>query len=349
MRLTTHLYTLQLRSAFHVATYSRTTTPVVLVRIECDGVVGYGEASLPQYLGETQETVCEFLHSFNMEQFDNPFQLEEILHTLDHHAPGNTAAKAAVDIALHDVVGKILNKPCYEVFGLSSKQTPLSTFTIGIGTPDEVRAKATSVRNFPILKIKLGSSEGYEYDKAIVRAIRDVNPAPLTIDANQGWNVKEEALDMIAWLHEHKVLFIEQPMQKNMLDDTAWLRERSPLPLIADESCQRLADIKKLYGVFDGINIKLMKSTGLREAFAMIHAARALDMTIMLGCMTETSCAISAASQLAPIVRYADLDGALLISNDCFAGTVIQDGSIRISDMPGIGAEPLPETLTWLR
>lgn len=348
MRLTAHPHTLQLRTPFNVSTYSRNTTPVVFVRLEHDGIVGYGEASLPPYLGETQESVSAFLQSLEMEKFDNPFELEEILLYADHTAQGNTAAKAALDIALHDVVGKTLNRPCHEIWGISSAQTPLSTFTLGLGTPDEVRTKAQSVPHFPILKIKLGGAEGIEQDKAIIRAVREATNAALTIDANQGWQTKETALDMIEWLTTQNVIFIEQPLHKDALEETAWLYERSPLPLYADESCKRLTDMRNLLGVFHGVNIKLMKSTGLREAYAMINAARALGLETLLGCMTETSCAISAASQLAPLVRYADLDGALLISNDCFEGSFIKDGGISVSKKPGIGATPTPETLTWL-
>jgi L-Ala-D/L-Glu epimerase len=348
MRLTAHPYTLQLRSAFNVATYSRNTTPVVLVCLEQDGIVGYGEASLPPYLGETQESVIAFLQSLRMEKFDNPFELEEILLYADHTAQGNTAAKAALDIALHDLVGKILNRPCHELWGISALQTPLSTFTLSLGTPEEVRAKAESVPHFPMLKIKLGSPEGIEQDKAIIRGLREVSHAALTIDANQGWHTKEHALEMIEWLATQNTVFIEQPLHKDAFEETAWLYERSPLPLFADESCKRLTDMRNLLGVFHGVNIKLMKSTGLREAYAMINAARALGLETLLGCMTETSCGISAASQLAPLVRYADLDGALLISNDCFEGSFIRDGSIRVSKKPGIGATPTAEALTWL-
>ena len=178
---------------------------------------------------------------------------------------------------------------------------------------------------------------GRENDREMIEAIRSVTDKPITVDANQGWTKRDEALRMIEWLAERGVEFIEQPMPKAQLDDTAWLRERSPLPLIADENCQRLADVASLRGVFDGINIKLMKCTGLREAHKMIVLARALGMKTMLGCMTETSCAISAAAQLSPLVDWADLDGAVLIKNDCFDGATIVDGKLVLPDRPGIG------------
>ena len=189
------------------------------------------------------------------------------------------------------------------------------------------------------LKVKLGRDDAT--DRAIITAIREVTDVPLTIDANQGWKNRDAALRLIEWCATQGVVFIEQPMPKEQLDDTAWLRARSPLPLIADENCQRLGDIATLAGAFHGVNIKLMKCTGLREAHRMIILARAVGLKVMLGCMTETSCAISAAAQLSPLVDWADLDGALLIKNDCFRGTTIVAGKLTLSDGPGIGVEKL--------
>ena len=213
----------------------------------------------------------------------------------------------------------------------------MTSFTIGIATPEIIRQKTREAAPYKIIKVKLGGA----HDREMIDAIRDVTDRPITVDANQGWRDRAEALRMIEWLASRNVVFIEQPMPKAQLDDTAWLRERSPLPLIADESVQRLADVRRAVGVFDGINIKLMKCTGLREAHKMITLARALDLKVMLGCMTETSCAISAAAQLSPLVDWADLDGALLIKNDHFDGATIVDGKITLPDRPGIGAVKL--------
>jgi L-alanine-DL-glutamate epimerase-like enolase superfamily enzyme len=171
----------------------------------------------------------------------------------------------------------------------------------------------------------------------MIEAIRDVTDKPITVDANQGWKDRGEALKTIEWLAARGVILIEQPMPKEQVDDTAWLRARSPLPLIADESVQRLADVARAVGVFDGINIKLMKCTGLREAHKMIALARALGLKVMLGCMTETTCAISAAAQLAPLADWADLDGAVLIKNDLFDGATLVDGRITPPARPGLG------------
>jgi L-alanine-DL-glutamate epimerase-like enolase superfamily enzyme len=333
MKLRFRPYTLELKHAFTIATSSRTTTPVMLVEVEHEGVVGYGEASMPPYLGETQETAAAFLRRVDLTRFPDPFQLEEMLPAIDALAPGNTAAKAAVDIALHDWIGKKLGAPWHRIWGLDPAKAPVTSFTIGIDTPEVVRAKTREAAAYRILKVKLGR----DTDRMMIDAIRDVTDTPITVDANQGWKNRDEALRMIEWLATRGVVFIEQPMPKEQIDDTAWLCARSPLPLIADESVQRLADVARVQGVFHGINIKLMKSTGLREAHRMIAVARALGLKVMLGCMTETSCAISAAAQLSPLVDWADLDGAVLISNDCFDGATIVDGRVTLSERPGIG------------
>ena len=328
-------YTAELRHAFTIATASRTSTPGMLVEVEHDGVIGYGEASMPPYLGESQASAAAFLARVDLGRFPDPFQLGEILPAIDTLAPGNTAAKAAVDIALHDWIGKKLGAPWHRIWGLDPTKAPVTSFTIGIDTPEVVRQKTREAAPYKIIKVKLGRDPAT--DRALIDAIRDVTDSPITVDANQGWPDRADALRMIEWLATRGVVFIEQPMPKENPADTAWLRERSPLPLIADESVQRLPDVRRALGVFDGINIKLMKCTGLREAHQMITVARALGLKVMLGCMTETSCAISAAAQLSPLVDWADLDGALLIKNDVFLGTTVVDGKITLNDLPGIG------------
>ena len=337
MKLRFFPYTLELRHAFTIATSSRTSTPAMLIEVERDGVVGYGEAAMPPYLGETQQTAAAFFAKVApfLEKTSDPFQLEEILPAVDALAPGNTAAKAAVDIALHDWVGKKFDAPWFRIWGFDPRKAPVTSFTIGIDKPEAVRRKTREAAEFKIIKVKLGRDN----DREMIEAIRSVTDKPITVDANQGWTERDEALRMIDWLAGRGVVFIEQPMPKEQLDDTAWLRERSPLPLIADENCQRLADVAVLRGAFDGINIKLMKCTGLREAHKMILLARALGMKVMLGCMTETSCAISAAAQLSPLVDWADLDGAVLIKNDCFDGVTIVEGKITLPGRPGIGVQ----------
>lgn len=333
MKLRFYPYTLELKHVFTVATASRKTTPVMMTEIEFDGLVGYGEASMPPYLGESHQTATEFLSKVDLSQFGDPFKMEEILAYVDSIAPGNPAAKASIDIALHDLVGKLIGQPWYKIWGLNPEKTPYTSFTIGIDKPDVVRQKVREAEQYKILKVKLG----LDNDKEMIETIRSVTDKPLRCDVNQGWKNKEEALKMIEWLATKNVEFIEQPMPKDWYDEHAWLRERSPLPIIGDESVQRLPDVRKAYGVYDGINIKLMKSTGMREAYKMILLARSFDMKVMLGCMTETSCAISAAAQLSPLVDWADLDGAELISNDLFDGAKIIDGKVTLTDLPGIG------------
>jgi len=338
MKLTWKPYDLQLKHAFNISNYSRKTTPVVLTTIEYDGLIGYGEASLPPYLGETQASVIEFLKKVDLSGFSNPLELEEILHYIDLIAENNTAAKASVDIALHDLAGKIIGKPWHQLWGLNRDKVPDTTFTIGIDTDEVVRQKVREVEGqFNILKVKLGGTE----DKRMIETIRSVTALPLAVDANQGWKDKHQALDMILWLKEKGIVMIEQPMPKYNLDPIAWLTEESPLPIFADESVQRLRDVERMKGVFCGINIKLMKCTGMREAWQMRNLARALGMKVMIGCMTETSCAISAAAQLSPGLDFADLDGALLIQNDVFEGATLQKGKIIASDLPGIGVKPV--------
>jgi L-Ala-D/L-Glu epimerase len=337
IKLSYQPYELQLKHAFNLATSSRTTTPVMLVELEMDGIVGYGEASMPPYLGESHETVSRFLSKVDFAGFNDPFRMDDILEYVDKIEPGNRAAKAAVDIALHDLVGKIMNQPWYRIWGLNPEQTPYTTFTIGIDTPEIIIQKTKEAAEFKFLKVKLGRDN----DKEMIETIRSVTDVPLCVDANQGWTDKHKALDMIHWLKDKGITFVEQPMPKEQMDSMAWLTAHSPLPTIADEAFQRLSDIPKLKDVFTGINIKLMKSTGMREAKKMVDVARALDMKVILGCMTETSCAVSAAAQLSPLVDWADLDGALLISNDIFEGMKVIDGKVRLNDLPGIGVKKL--------
>nr|WP_320022599.1 dipeptide epimerase [uncultured Draconibacterium sp.] len=333
MQLSFKPFELQLKHTFTLATSSRTTTPVMLVELKHDGLIGYGEASMPPYLGESHETVARFLKKVDLSGFNDPFRMDEILEYVDQLEPGNRAAKACVDIALHDLVGKILGQPWYKIWGLKSEDTPYTTYTIGIDTREMVIEKTKEAAGFKMLKVKMGRDN----DKELIETICSVTDVPLCVDVNQGWKDKHEALEMIHWMNEKGIVFVEQPMPKEQLDDMAWLTAHSPLPTIADEAFQRIHDIPKFKDVYSGINIKLMKSTGMREAKKMIDVARALDMNVMIGCMTETSCAISAASQLSPLCDWADLDGALLITNDVFDGMKVIDGKVTLFDLPGIG------------
>lgn len=337
MKLSFMPYDAQMRHVFTISNSSRTSTPIVLTEITYDGVTGYGEAAMPPYLGETQASVIEFLKKVDLSRFSSPFLIEDIMAYVDGITTNNTAAKAAVDIALHDLVGKLIGQPWWKIWGFDPSTCPNTSYTVGLDTEEVVKEKTREASPYKVIKVKLGRDEAT--DKMMINTIRSVTDTVICVDANQGWKDKHYALDMINWLNERNVNMIEQPMPKLLLDETAWVTERSPLPVIADEACQRLSDIQKLKGAYSGINIKLMKCTGLREAREMVSLAQALNMKLMIGCMTETSCAISAAAQLAPKMEWADLDGNLLIANDCFKGMQIVDGKITLEDLPGIGVE----------
>ena len=329
-------YELQLAHTFTVASYSRKTTPDVQVEIHYQGLTGYGEASMPPYLGQSVESVTSFLKKVDLSPFSDPTKLEDILAYVDSLSEGDSAAKAAVDIALHDLTGKILGAPWYRIWGLDPLKAPDTTFTIGIDTPEVVTQKTRECADkFNILKVKVG----LDNDKEMIETIRKVTDLPIAVDANQGWTDRSKALDEIFWLKDQGIVMVEQPMPRERVDDNAWITEHSPLPVFADESIQRLRDIPSVKGAYTGINIKLMKCTGMREAWKMLNYARAEGMKVMIGCMTETSCAVSAAAQLSPAVDFADLDGNLLITNDRFSGITVEKGKLTLHDRPGIGLE----------
>ena len=326
-------YELHLKHVFTLASGSRSTTPVMLTELEFENIVGYGEASMPPYLGENHETARSFLSKVDLTQFESPFLMEDILSYVDQLVPGNYAAKASVDIALHDLVGKIMKQPWYKIWGLNPDRTPNTSFTIGIDKPEVVKTKVREAAPYKILKVKLGQGN----DKEMIQAVRSETDKPICVDINQGWTDRIMALEMSHWLKDQGVVFIEQPMSKASVDDIAWLTQNSPLPIIADEAIQTISDFRNVQGAYSGINVKLMKCGGLRAAYIMIKMARALGMKVMIGCMTETSCAVSAAAQLSPLADWADLDGNLLIDNDVFEGVTINDGKIILPDRPGIG------------
>ncbi len=324
---------LHLTHAFTISRSSKSVAPVVIFELEHEGIVGIGEASPSERYGESVSTVRTFANGVQLDRFSDPFALEEILAGVDAIAPGNTSAKAAVDLALHDWIGKKLNAPLWRMWGLSKDRTPTTSITIGIDTPGIIEQKIREAEEFPILKVKVGVPN----DREIVKTVRSFSDKVIRVDANEGWKSKEEALDKILWLEEQGVEFVEQPMPAGDLSGTAWLHERVHVPLIADENVLRSKDIPRLAGIFDGINIKLMKCGGLREALRMINTAKAFGMKVMLGCMIESSVGISGAAQLSPLLDYADLDGNLLITDDPYCGVTVSGGKLRLNDQPGIG------------
>ncbi|HEY6162320.1 MAG TPA: dipeptide epimerase [Bacteroidia bacterium] len=329
---------LEFKYPFGISSGSRTGTPVTFVSLASGGATGYGEASMPPYLGESHESVGSFLEKAKpvLQEFPGPFSLQDILTKVDAIEEKNTAAKAAIDIALHDLAGKLAGKPVHELLKTDKTKTPHSTYTIGLGDLHLLPQKILEAEGFPMLKIKLGSAN----DRQVITELRKHTQKPLAVDVNQGWKDKHFALDMIHWLSVRNVVFVEQPMPKTMTDEMGWLTERSPLPTIADESVQRLSDMWDLRGIFSGVNIKLMKCTGILEAMEMIAIAKADKLKILIGCMSETSCAVSAAAQISPLADWCDLDGPLLIKKDYFDGIKFVNGKIVLNDEAGIGAVP---------
>ena len=333
MKLTYQPFELLLKHTFTIAKFSRTSTPIMLIEIKHEGKIGYGEASMVPYMGESFETAKAFLSKVDAAQFQYPFDFETIIAYLDSIAPGNPAIKAGIDIALHDLDGKLQNKPCWQLLGSDPLKMPATSFTIGIDTPEVIIQKVKEAPDCKIIKVKLGRDS----DRELIRTIRSVTDKPLFVDANQGWTDLEQSLDLIHWLHEQGVILIEQPMLKTDIDSNAWLTERSPIPLIGDEAVQRLADVEKAKGVYHGINIKLMKSAGMYEAHQMILKAKELGLKLMIGCMSETSCATLAGIALASQCDWADLDGPFLTSNNPYKMPEFVDGKWVLGGDAGLG------------
>lgn len=333
MKLTFKQYDLHLKHTFRISRGASDVTSVVIAQLEHEGIIGYGEASPTKRYGESVETIQNFLTRIDLAKFESPFQLEDILTYVDSIAQGNTSAKCAVDIALHDWIGKKLNIPLYQLWGLNPAKAAKSSFTIAIDSKEVVEQKVREAEEYPILKVKVGGDN----DEEMINTIRKITDKVLYVDANEGWKDKHLALERIRWLNDQNVEFVEQPMPASQLNDLKWLREKSPLPLIADESVLRLQEIPNLVDAFDGINIKLMKCTGLREAMRMINTARALNMKVMMGCMIETAVGISAGAHLSPLLDYADLDGNVLITDDPFDGVRNIKGELKLTSKPGLG------------
>ncbi|MEJ2104123.1 MAG: dipeptide epimerase [Ignavibacteriaceae bacterium] len=266
MKISYYPYIRKLKDRFTISSHSRTETPAVMVEIGHNGLIGYGEAALPQYLREDQQSVIKFLGQVDLEKFSDPFQIESVIKNIDEIEEGNNAAKAAIDIALHDLYGKMKNIPLYRLLNIEKREDLFSSYTIGISDEESLPRKIEEASEFKFLKIKLGTNN----DKQIINEIRSLTDKPLYVDVNQGWNDKSFALDMLTFLVEQNVVLVEQPFRKENLKDTAWLSERSPLPIIADEAVQSLNDLEKIKDIYSGVNIKLMKAGGISKAYQMI-------------------------------------------------------------------------------
>ncbi len=335
MELSYHPFLLEYKHPFGVSGHTRTQTQSVFTKIVWDGFVGYGEACLPPYLGETLEDTIAFLDKVKpfLKEQSYPCSIAELTLEIDALDEKSNAAKASIDIALHDLKGKIEGNSVRELYKLNPAENTHTACTIGIDTEEKIKQKIDEAKDFTILKIKAGTDD----DKKLVQTIRKYSNKPLYVDVNRGWKEKNKALELTNWFKEQNVVLIEQPFPVEQLDDSAWLTERSPLPIIADESIKRLSDIKKIKGAFSGVNIKLMKCTGLSEAFQMIELCKAFELKIFLGCMAESSCGTSAMAQFISCADYIDLDAPCLLKNDPFRGIIYSQGKVVLNDKPGIG------------
>jgi L-alanine-DL-glutamate epimerase-like enolase superfamily enzyme len=333
LKLAAEAITLETRHPFIIARGGQREYRVVWVRLtDHDGVEGWGEADPSAYYGETADTVLETLKLLEPLLPADPFDLEATEARFAAALPQNGAARAALSAALHDLVGKRLGQPLWRLWGLDPAKAPVSSFTIGLDTPDTMKAKVAEAASYPILKVKLGTDR----DEEILRTIRDATDKPLRVDANAGWT-RDRALAMLPVLDTYGVEFLEQPLAPDDLDGLAAVRRAARIPVVVDESCIVARDIPRVAGVADGINIKLAKCGSLREALRMIAAARAHGMMVMVGCMIESSLGITAAAHLTPLVDAADLDGAALCVNDPFVGATIEGGRIGLPKGPGLG------------
>ncbi|WP_090885477.1 dipeptide epimerase [Pedobacter rhizosphaerae] len=333
MKISCKPFELELKHPFSISKFTRTSTPLMLLQVQYEDVIGYGEASMVPYMGESYESAQAFLNLIDWSRIQYPFNFQKIIAYLDRLAPGQPAIKAAVDIALNDINGKVLGKPCYEIYGADPAKMPVTSYTVGIDTPEVIREKLKDAAAFNVIKVKLGRDN----DQEIIETIRSMTDVPLYVDANQGWTDRIKSIDLIYWLHSKGVVLIEQPMDKYDMEGNAWLTERSPIPLLADEAMQRLADMDQLRGVYHGINIKLMKSCGMYEGHQMILKARSFGMKVLIGCMSETSCATLAAAALAPLCNWADLDGPWLTTNNPFTNPAFENGKYQLQQLPGLG------------
>ena len=332
--LTTKIVRLNLRHAWTTTMSTSTYRDTLHATFVRDGITGRGEgAPIVRYHENAQdaqkaaESVRDLLLSAD------PMQFAKIMSRVFQQVQGNWAGKAAIDIALMDWVGKKLGVPLYSLFGLDPADAPVTTFSIGIDTPEITRQKTREAEAFPVLKIKVGLAT----DEPTIEAVRSVTKKPLRVDANEGWKDKEEAVRKINWLEKQGVEFMEQPMPAEMIEETRWVRSRVHIPIIADESCCRASDIPKLRDAFDGVNVKLDKSGGILEAHRMLLLAKSLGMKTMLGCMVSSSVSCTAAAHLSPLVDYADLDGSLLIANDPYHGVTVEKGKLILPKGPGLG------------
>ncbi len=324
---------LKLNYPFKTSRDTKNSVKRVIVEIDHDGITGIGEAAPSPRYNENETTVIEFLKKISVAHHEDKFLLEEILGDFDSVGAGNYSAKAALDIALHDWIGKKMNIPLWKYFGFNSTKIPSTSFTISIDDLNLIEEKVKQAKNFHVLKIKVGTDDDIE----IIKKVRDLTDKSIRVDANEGWKNKEVALEKIMAMEKFGIEFVEQPLQSSDIEGHAWLKENVNIPIIADESLVNINDLALIKDAFDGINIKIMKCGGLRKSLELIQFAKYFGLKIMLGCMIESSVGISAASHIASLADYVDLDGNLLIKNDPFKGVETINGKITLNNISGIG------------
>lgn len=335
MKLTCYPFDLLFSEVFAVSSNARTSTEVIYVELTYKNFTGYGEASFPPYMKEKRNLNLAFLKKLDLTRFESPFEIKNIWEYMDQMSAGYLPAKCAIDIALHDLLGKIAGLPLNKQLGLYSNKPIETTFTIGIGNSEFIERQLHKSAPFKKLKIKLGAD--LIYNKITIEHLKSKTTKPFGVDFNQGLANKEDAIEMITFLNSMGVLYIEQPLPESLLDNFLWLKDQSPIPIFGDESFQTAADIIRLHTYFDGINIKLMKCGGISKALEMASIAKNLGLKLMLGCMAESSCAVTAASQIASLFDEVDLDGNLIVANDPFTGIQIIDGIISANELNGCG------------
>jgi len=325
---------LKLTTPFRISRGVQYTASNVIIQMTHNEFTGYGEAAPSPYYGESSETVQACFSLLANHLGDDPFLIDDLHHRLDSMIRLNPSVKAAIDMACYDLMGKMLGVPLYKLLGLNPAHTPYTSFTIGIDTPQAMAEKARLAKDYPILKIKVGT----KHDLDIIKAIRDVSTAIIRVDANAGWTPKE-AISNINAFEPYNIEFVEQPVAAHDFAGLKMVRDNVSLPIIADESCVTIEDIPRLSACVDGVNFKLMKNGGIRNVFNMIQVARAHHLRVMLGCMIESSLATTAAAHLTPLVDYADLDGHILIDNDFYEGVRIESGKLVLPDGAGLGVK----------
>ncbi len=329
---------LKLRHTWTTTMSSSEYRDTVQFQYRRDGITGNGEgAPIIRYLEYPEQAMKAIDAIAGQLTAGEPWMyrkfLGQIRKALGEH---QHAAMAAVDIAVFDWLGKKAGMPLYQFFGLDPADAPITDFSIGIDTPEITRQKTREAEDFPVLKVKVGLAT----DEPTIEAVRSVSKKPIRVDANEGWTDKEEAIRKINWLETQGIEYVEQPMPAHMFEETKYVRSKVHLPIFADEACTDISMIPRLTEAYDGVNVKLDKAGGILESLRWIEMARASNLKVMIGCMVSSSCSVTAAAHLSPLVDYADLDGNLLVANDPWTGVKVEKGKLLLPKGPGLGLTP---------